>query len=93
MKNKKLNLNELKVKSFVTDFENEKENTVKGGGGTRDTGEGPSGPNWCITDYTLCGPICSYAGCTPGGGTGTGGGGGTGPGTGTGGEPSQLIRC
>lgn len=33
MKNKKLNLNELKVKSFVTDFENEKKNTVKGGNG------------------------------------------------------------
>ena len=30
-KSKKLNLKELKVKSFVTDFENGKENTVKGG--------------------------------------------------------------
>lgn len=33
MKNKKLNLSDLKVKSFVTDLETEKENTVKGGGG------------------------------------------------------------
>lgn len=32
MKNGKLNLNELKVKSFVTNLESEKENTVKGGG-------------------------------------------------------------
>jgi|GEM_PF-2932956 len=32
MKNKKLNLKELTVKSFVTDLENEKEQTVKGGG-------------------------------------------------------------
>lgn len=31
MKKSKLNLNELKVKSFVTDLENGKENTVKGG--------------------------------------------------------------
>ena len=31
MKSKKLNLSELKVKSFVTDLESEKENTVKGG--------------------------------------------------------------
>jgi len=31
MKKNKLNLSELKVKSFVTDFENGKENTVKGG--------------------------------------------------------------
>jgi len=31
MKNKKMNLSELKVKSFVTDLEKEKENTVKGG--------------------------------------------------------------
>ncbi len=80
MRNKKLNLDELKVKSFVTDFENEKENTVKGGGrgGEHETGDGPSGPNWCVTDYTLCGPVCSYAGCTPGGGgTGDGGGGNT----------------
>ncbi len=31
MKSKKLNLNEMKVKSFVTSFEDEKENTVRGG--------------------------------------------------------------
>jgi len=31
MKNKKLNLSELKVKSFVTDFKNGEDNTVKGG--------------------------------------------------------------
>ncbi len=30
-KGKKLNLNELKVKSFVTEFVNGKENTAKGG--------------------------------------------------------------
>ena len=75
MKNKKLNLDELKVKSFVTDFENGKENTVKGGGGTR-TGEPVTGGTAVITDYTCCGQGCSYAGCYPGGGTGNGGGGG-----------------
>ncbi len=32
MKNKKLNLNELKVKSFVTDFDSADSNTIKGGG-------------------------------------------------------------
>lgn len=32
MKNKRLNLNELKVESFVTSLENENEQTVKGGG-------------------------------------------------------------
>jgi len=32
MKNKKMNLSELKVKSFVTDLKKGKENTVKGGG-------------------------------------------------------------
>lgn len=31
MKNKKLNLNELKVKSFVTDLEKSSANTAKGG--------------------------------------------------------------
>ncbi len=31
MKNKKLNLNELRVKSFVTEFDNGTENTLKGG--------------------------------------------------------------
>ncbi|MGB3463839.1 MAG: pinensin family lanthipeptide [Cyclobacteriaceae bacterium] len=31
MKSKKLNLNELKVKSFVTEFDGEKQNTAKGG--------------------------------------------------------------
>jgi len=31
MKKKKLNLEQLKVQSFVTSMENEKENTVKGG--------------------------------------------------------------
>jgi len=31
MKNKKMNLNELKVKSFVTGFEDVESNTVKGG--------------------------------------------------------------
>lgn len=31
MKSKKLNLNELRVKSFVTEFENDREDTVKGG--------------------------------------------------------------
>jgi len=34
MKNKKLNLNELKVKSFVTDLGAEKANTAKGGAPT-----------------------------------------------------------
>lgn len=33
MKNKKLSLNELKVKSFVTEFENDEIGTVKGGFG------------------------------------------------------------
>lgn len=32
MKNKKLNLNELRVKSFVTSFQSDQENTIKGGG-------------------------------------------------------------
>jgi len=32
MKNKKLNLKELKVKSFVTSMENDTPDTVKGGG-------------------------------------------------------------
>jgi len=31
MKKGKMNLSELKVKSFVTEFQNEQENTVKGG--------------------------------------------------------------
>ncbi|MEO1052998.1 MAG: pinensin family lanthipeptide [Bacteroidota bacterium] len=31
MKNKKLNLDSIKVKSFVTSFDKEKGNTVKGG--------------------------------------------------------------
>ena len=30
-KSKKISLNELKVKSFVTNFEKKKENTIKGG--------------------------------------------------------------
>lgn len=42
MKNKKLNLNELKIKSFVTDLDNGKENTVKGGADQRTT------PNVCV---------------------------------------------
>lgn len=48
MKRKALNLSDLKVKSFVTAFTNEKENTIKGGGSvycfpsvkTEDYGEG-----------------------------------------------------
>jgi len=31
MKKKKLNLDQIKVESFVTSMDNEKENTVKGG--------------------------------------------------------------
>lgn len=50
MKNKKLNLNELKVKSFVTDLENGKENTVKGGAITVEVG---------CTMF----PICTWDGC------------------------------
>lgn len=33
---KKLNLNELKVKSFVTNFDNRQQETVKGGSGRTD---------------------------------------------------------
>jgi len=61
MKNKKLNLNELKVKSFVTDLEAGKENTVRGGGGSNECSPGaPStGCNsllltGCITDNLEC---------------------------------------
>jgi hypothetical protein len=45
MKNKKLNLNELKVKSFVTDMEKEKSETVKGGT-FLDTGCNPTVSQW-----------------------------------------------
>jgi hypothetical protein len=31
MKNEKMNLADLKVKSFVTDFKKDEENTIKGG--------------------------------------------------------------
>jgi len=52
MKNKKLNLNELKAKSFVTDLEDGKENTVKGGGTT-----------WA---YGRCGVLdTNYTACIP----------------------------
>lgn len=56
MKNKKLNLNELRVKSFVTELENEKENTVKGGGPTDYTCGQWCPPtkdfdaSWCVCD-------------------------------------------
>jgi len=46
---KKLNLNELKVKSFVTDLEKDKENTVKGGYVQPDTNKNfPSCDGECI---------------------------------------------
>lgn len=47
MKNKKLNLSELKVKSFVTDLENEKGNTIKGGSMIGNT-------DCCGTLYSQC---------------------------------------
>ena len=37
MKKKTLSLDTLKVKSFVTSFDNKNENTVKGGGGTNNS--------------------------------------------------------
>jgi len=50
---KKLNLNSLKVKSFVTDFDKENAETVKGGASVAGPG-GCSGtpPNWTAV---LCG--------------------------------------
>jgi len=68
MKNKKLNLNELKVKSFVTDLENEKEKTVKGGGpfdtpvhsfplGCPGSFYNCTWNEWCITNFDG-GPMC-----------------------------------
>ena len=50
MKKQKLTLNNLKVQSFVTDFNSKKSNTVKGGAQNVENG------NTC----TNCGP----AGCT-----------------------------
>ncbi len=41
MKNKKINLDGLKVKSFVTKFEKEEENTLKGGTGAPCRHTGP----------------------------------------------------
>jgi|GEM_PF-5074818 len=62
MKNKKLNLNQLRVKSFVTDLENGKQNTVKGG---------LLSIIWCKTDNDDCAPHSQA--CDPGtGGTGSG---------------------
>ncbi len=52
MKNKKLNLNELKVKSFVT---NSEKNIVKGGG---------SGNFLCETEYTCDPDDMSFRACT-----------------------------
>ncbi len=67
MKNSKLNLNHLEVKSFVTTFEQNTSNTVKGGSYTcypcdEPTDPDPCGTTGCPTNY----------GC---GGGGTGGGG------------------
>lgn len=54
MKNSKLNLNVIRVKSFVTDLKSEKSQTIKGGAtfdGTGVCGPAPSranGASWCI---------------------------------------------
>lgn len=54
MKNKKLNISELKVKSFVTDLEKEKANTANGGGyTTADSGSGTFGQ----TNRTDCNTV------------------------------------
>lgn len=48
MKTKKLNLNELKVKSFVTGFENREENTLKGGISIYTEDYGGGGSRCCV---------------------------------------------
>lgn len=63
MKKRKLNLNELEVKSFITSLEHEKLVTIKGG----DTEQCDSqGDTWCQEESDPHGPC--------GGGGGTGGG-------------------
>ena len=59
MKNKKLNLNALKVKSFVTEFENEKENTVKGGNGSIICTD-VQGRSICCLHPTGVGTFCTW---------------------------------
>ena len=61
MKKKKLNLENLKVQSFVTSLKEENPNTVKGGTA--------SVPAMCDTDNPACAntPVCSrFAFCLPG---------------------------
>ena len=51
MKNKKLNIEALKVKSFVTGIEKKSSQTAKGGIDTTDI----TNANWCNTKGWLCG--------------------------------------
>lgn len=53
MKNKKLNLEDLKVKSFVTNVGDEKTETIKGGSFLD-----------CQTDMLICGPGGTQFGCS-----------------------------
>lgn len=51
MKSKKLNLNNLKVKSFVTEFDKSQSHTAKGGIDWTEI----TNANWCNTKGWLCG--------------------------------------
>lgn len=51
MKSKKLNIDALKVKSFVTEFNSSKSQTAKGGVDWTDY----TNANWCNTNGFLCG--------------------------------------
>ena len=69
MKNKKLKLNELKVKSFLTDFEREKANTAKGGY-PASFFCGPSGEPSCYHPVDAWGCNAAFGSKVGGGGCG-----------------------
>lgn len=61
MKKKRFNLDTLKVKSFVTTFEKNRENTVRGGDGITQPGHGDciydpgdQGSDFCNTNRHSC---------------------------------------
>lgn len=61
MKSKKLNLSDLKVKSFITEVEGKSPQTVKGGWGNFPTNGSPNA-NICedtiFPDQSICDPAC-----------------------------------
>jgi hypothetical protein len=68
MKNKKLNLEDLKVKSFVTEIQDEMSETAKGGfsDGTPCNTQEPEFCNWTYNAWCYSGGTCDTGGafCT-----------------------------